>query len=163
MASKYPDVGSYKASPDNRDIARRVECDFVATGSGSYYSRACSNLAVWVKVYRHADGGMTVTNSLSCHRHRAVEERTAANRGYRQGVLHSLFPEYEPFDGFAEAKRLIREEQARLQEARLAAISAKVAEAAAYITAHIDGLDEETVGSLDAISAMATLGTLVVR
>ena len=168
MASKYPDVGSYKASPDNRDIARRVECDFVASGSGSYYSRACSNLAAWVRVYRHKDGTVTTTSDLRCHRHRAIDERTATNRKWSSqfnadGSSNLMFPQFDPFDGMAAAKRLIREEQARLQEARLAAISAKVAEAAAYITAHIVGLDEETVGSLNAIHAMATLGTLVVR
>lgn len=166
MASKYPDQSAASAvgvdtyrDGRGRDAVRRVTCDFVATGSGSFYSRSCSNLAAWVKVYRHDDGTVTRTNTLRCHRHRAIDERTATNRG---ASWSGLFPQFDPFDGLAEGKRLIREAQAQAEEKRLAEISAKVAQCVAYVSAH-SVLDPDTRASLDAIHAMATLGTLVVR
>lgn len=166
MASKYPDQSAASAvgvdtyrDGRGRDAVRRVTCDFVATGSGSFYSRSCSNLAAWVKVYRHDDGTVTVTNTLSCHRHRAIEERTATNRG---ASWSSLFPQYEPFDGLAEAKRLIREAQAEAEEQRLAGISDKVAESAAYILAHVALEDDERL-SIESIASFASKHTLVVR
>ena len=151
--SKYPDKMAYQYGPD-RNLVAQVTCDFVAGGSGSYFSRACHNMAAFRQGFKSVDGTF-YGQSLRCHRHRAIDERTAAKRGWGER-------EYEPFDAEARLKELKLEAQAKAEAKRLEEISIKVGQCAAYIAAHAV-LDGDTVASLDAISAMATLKTLVVR
>jgi hypothetical protein len=151
--SKFADVPAFRASQDRQTVAR-VTCDFVASGSGGYYSRACHNLAAWSTGWVGKDGASdTITNDHRCNRHRAIDERTAANRGWGHR-------DYFPFDGMAEAKVFDAIKATKLEEARLAEVAVKVGQCAAYILAHAD----LTADQMDALTDItADVAGLVVR
>lgn len=156
LAKYGADAPSYTVSRD-RDINRRVECRFVASGSGSYYSRSCDNVAHWAEAWTGQDGTVHIGDypQLRCNRHRAIDERTAANRGY--GAR-----EYAPFD----AAKVAAEREATVAAAaefdRLSKVHAQVEVSIAYVLKHaVLATDERN--SLQQVMGDLKKGTLEVR
>jgi hypothetical protein len=140
LAKYGDDVKAYTVSTD-RQTQRRVTCDFVATGSGSYFSRSCMNLAQWAEGYEH-DGVVKLPSvgnyvALRCHRHRAIDERTQFNRGWATSRA------YAPWDGATKAADMDRQAASLAEAHRLDAVNAKVIEAAKYILAHAEVATDE--------------------
>jgi hypothetical protein len=154
--SKYPDTMAFRASTDRQTVAR-VTCGFVATGSGSYYSRSCMNLAAWVAVYVGQDGTRYRGDypTLRCHKHRAIDERTASRRGYGERV-------YDAFDGAAIAAELDGEKAAAAEVARLSQLREAIEKYALAILTHAELATDERQ-ALKHIAADAKAGTLVVK
>jgi hypothetical protein len=141
LAKYGDDVKAYTVSTD-RQTQRRVTCDFVATGSGSYFSRSCMNLAQWAEGYFDAKGEAILPSSgnyvaLRCHRHRAIDERTQFNRGW--GTNRA----YLPWDGATKAADMDRQAASLAEAQRLDAVNAKVIEAAKYLLAHAEVATDE--------------------
>jgi len=156
LAKYGTDVSSYTVSRD-RDIQRRVECRFVASGSGSYYARSCDNLAHWAEAWTGQDGTVHIGDypQLRCHRHRAIDERTAANRGY--GAR-----DYAVFDAAQVAKDREATVAAAAEHQRLADVHGKVETAIAYVLKHaVLATDERN--SLQQVMADLKKGNLEVR
>jgi hypothetical protein len=155
--TKPTDVMAYRASED-RQTATRVQCNFVATGSGSYFSRSCRNLAAWVKVVYVAEDGTHVAGdypTLRCHRHRAIDERTARNRGYKPDI-------YDAFDASAIAAELDAAKAAKAEVARQDQLREAIEKYARAILAHAELATDERL-ALKHIAEDAKSGTLVVK
>jgi hypothetical protein len=147
MPSKYPSIGradtlaivalrtagivitSGFGSEDSRRIGHAIECDFTSTSSqGSWSSRNCSEAAEFIEAYER-DGVLVPSSNqysrLRCLRHKVIDERTAANRGWGGH-------QYLPFDAQAvaieKATELANRKRAEKDDAsyRAAQVAAKV-------------------------------------
>ena len=150
------DVSAYSIAP-SRELANRVTCRFVATGSGSYYSRSCDKAAAWAEAWTDAEGKQHIGEypQLRCNRHRAIDERTAANRGY--GAR-----EYAPFDAQQVIADRIATEAAAAEHQRLADVHEKVKASAVYILKHAVLATDERQALQNVVNDLTT-GMLEVR
>ena len=156
--TKYgDDVVAYRIAP-SRELANRVTCRFVASGSGSYYARSCDKAAAWAEAWTDAEGKQHIGEypQLRCNRHRAIDERTRANRGY-------LSPrEYAPFDAPAVIAERQATEAAAAEHQRLAEVHEKVEESIRFVLKHaVLATDERQ--SLEQVMADLKKGMLEVR
>jgi len=156
--TKYgDDVVAYRIAP-SRELANRVTCRFVASGSGSYYSRSCDKAAAWAEAWTDAEGKQHIGDypQLRCNRHRAIDERTRANRGY-------LSPrEYAPFDAKATIAEWQQVEAAAAEHQRLADVHEKVKASAVYILKHAVLATDERQALQNVVNDLTT-GMLEVR
>ena len=155
--AKYGEDRKAYAVSGNRDIQHRVTCRFVASGSGSFYARSCDMLAQWAEAWTDAEGKQHIGEypQLRCHRHRAIDERTAANRGYGKR-------DYAAFD----AVKVAADREATLAAAaefdRLGKVHEQVEASARYILKHaVLATDERR--SLEQVMSDLKKGTLEVR
>ena len=155
--TKYgDDVVAYRIAP-SRELANRVTCRFVASGSGSYYSRSCDKAAAWAEAWTDAEGKQHIGDypQLRCNRHRAIDERTAANRGY--GAR-----EYAPFDAQQVIADRVAVEAAAAEHQRLADVHEKVKASAVYILKHAVLATDERQALQNVVNDLTT-GMLEVR
>ena len=155
--TKYgDDVVAYRIAP-SRELANRVTCRFVASGSGSYYSRSCDKAAAWAEAWTGCDGVQRIGEypQLRCNRHRAIDERTAANRGY--GAR-----EYAAFDAQQVIADRIATEAAAAEHQRLADVHEKVKASAVYILKHAVLATDERQALQNVVNDLTT-GMLEVR
>lgn len=159
MASKFNDVPAYTVAA-GREVYERVECDFLSTSGGSYYSRRCHNLAKWREAYLSSDGTLKwgTYGNLRCERHRSIDERTRRNSRWGSNDPRP----YVAFDGVAEAQRIVAEAAAAAEVERLEKVHEQVKVSIAYVLKHAVLATDERM-SLQQVMNDLNGGTLEVR
>jgi hypothetical protein len=126
------DVSPSRISAD-RDVQRRITCDFYTSSGASYFSRTCHMAAAWVEAYVDGAGNLKTGehSAKRCNRHKAIDIRTASRPGSWRTVKN-----YLPFDAAAVAADRERTIAAAAEYDRITAVQHKVDTALTYVLTH---------------------------